>query len=53
MLLKRSLLKEFEEDTRQTKSKRDQARSFDSHLSAIKNQHFCTGYLALIRKSAL
>ena len=39
-IIKEIIAKEFEADTLQTKSKRSQARSFDSHLSAIKNHTF-------------
>ena len=49
-IIKEIIAKEFEEQTLQTKINECQGRSFDSHLSAIKNQLFTTGYLALCAK---
>ena len=39
-VIKEIIAKEFEADTLQTKIHDAQGRSFDSHLSAIKNQFF-------------
>ena len=52
-VIKQIVAKEFEEDTLQAKINEDPGRSFDSHLSAIKNHTNSVGIPCAIRKSAL
>ena len=52
-IVKDIIAKEFEEATIQTKNRRRQERSFDSHLSAIKKSYISAGIPCTLCKKEL